>query len=299
MTATGTSAEHSQNPRPGGTWSLAGHEVARVGYGAMQLPHLDDPADARSVIRRARDLGVDHVDTALFYGHGFSNECLAAELGSDEGVVVVTKVGARPSKRGPVPLASAQRPEELREGVVENLRTLRRERLDVVNLRHIPRFGFPKGPRQHVKIEDQLAEMVAMREEGLIGAIGLSTVTAEQLTQSLPAGIVCVQNAYSLVSRGDEDVLDICRAEGIAWVPYFPLGGTYPGSPKVRKNAVARQIADELGTTPAQVGLAWLLQHAENTMLIPGTSSIDHLEQNVAVGDLELSEDQMARLDAI
>ena len=181
----------------------------------------------------------------------------------------------------------------------DNLRSLRAERLDVVNMRRITPRSFPLAPSQIVKLDDQVAEMVTLRDQGLIGHIGLSTVSAAELRSALPAGIVCVQNRYALTSRRQEPVLDIARAEAVAWVPYFPLGGAFPGSAKVTHEPVVQQIAREVGASPAQVGLAWLLQHAPNMLVIPGTTSISHVEQNVAAGSIELSAEQVARLDAI
>lgn len=286
-------------PHPGGVHPMAGRDVARVGYGTMQLPRLKDAAAARKVLRRAFELGVDHFDTAHFYGDGTANDHLARELGAERGVVIATKVGARPAKRGPMPMAPAQRPEELRQEVLDNLRSLRTEHLDVVNMRRIAPGTFPMGPRQMVDFDDQMAAMVAMRDEGLIGAIGVSTVSLAELRRALPAGIVCVQNWYSLTARKHEPLLELCRAEGIAWVPYFPLGGAHPGSTKATREPVVQEIAGAIGATPAQVGLAWLLHHAGNTLLIPGTASVDHLEQNVAAGSVRLDEQAMARLDEI
>lgn len=285
--------------RPGGVYTMGAHEVARVGYGAMQLPRQKDPEEARRVVRRAYELGVNHFDTAHFYEDGLVNGYLADALPSTEDVVIVTKVGARPAERGPLPMLAAQRPEELRQQVLDNLRSLRTDHLDVVNMRRIAPGRFPAGPSQWVSLDDQMAEMVAMREEGLIGAIGLSTVSLEELRGVLPAGIACVQNRYSLTARGHEPLLDLCREEGIAWVPYFPLGGAFPGSAKVTHEPVVQEIAERIGASPAQVGLAWLLHHAENALLIPGTSSLDHLEQNVATGSVELDETDMDRLDGI
>lgn len=284
---------------PGGSFALAGREVARVGYGTMQLPRMTDPDAARKVLRRAYELGVSHFDTAYFYGDGTANRHLADALGSEPDVVVVTKVGARPARRGPMPLMPAQRPEQLRAQVHDNLRSLAVERLEVVNMRRIPPGSFPLAPSQMVKFDDQMAEMIALREEGLIGHIGLSTVGTAELRAALPAGIVCVQNQYSLVSRKQGPVLDLARTEGIAWVPYFPLGGAMPGLAKVTHEPVVQQIAHEVGATSAQVGLAWLLHHAPNVLLIPGTTSIAHLEQNVAAGSIALDADQVARLDAL
>ncbi|MFD6138331.1 aldo/keto reductase [Promicromonospora sp. NPDC060271] len=285
--------------RPGGTYPLAGREVARVGYGTMHLTRLDDAAAARTLLRRAYELGVNHFDTADFYGDGGANALLADALGSQPDIVVVTKVGARPAARGPLPMIAAQRPEELRTQVEDNLRTLRVDHLDVVNLRRIPAGTFPMPPSQVVPFDDQLAAMVALRDEGVVGHLGLSTVSADELRAALPAGIVTVQNRYSLTARKHEPVLAIARAEGISWAPYFPLGGAVPGAAKVTHEPVVQQVAAEIGATPAQVGLAWLLHHCPNTLIIPGTTSIDHLEQNVAAGSIELSPDQMARLDGI
>jgi len=152
---------------------------------------------------------------------------------------------------------------------------------------------------QIVDLDDQLAAMIALRDEGKIGAIGISNVPLDVLRRALPAGIVCVQNAYSLLDRGHEEMLDFCVAQDIAWVPFFPLGSSFPGFPKVADNAVVRKIADELGVTGAQVGLAWLLAHAPNTLLIPGTRSIGHLDENVGAGDVALSAGAIARLDAV
>jgi pyridoxine 4-dehydrogenase len=152
---------------------------------------------------------------------------------------------------------------------------------------------------QIVDLDDQLAEMIALRDEGKIGGIGVSSVPLEILQRALPAGIACVQNSYSLLDRSQEEMVDVCVQAGIAWVPYFPLGSAFPDFPKVTDNPVVREIATELGATPAQVGLAWLLAHAPTTLLIPGTRSIAHLEENLGAGDVTLSADALARLDAI
>ncbi|GGL92285.1 oxidoreductase [Streptomyces fumigatiscleroticus] len=294
VTATGV-------PRPGGAGLLAGHTVSRVGYGAMQLERLrGDRAAAVSLLRRAIGLGVDHLDTAEFYGHGFVNEVIREAVEPGDGVVVVTKVGAEPDAQGPVPLRLAQRPEQLRAGVENNLRTLGTDRLAVVNVRRADIGpGLRAAGDQAVDLDDQLAVMTAMRDEGKIGAIGLSNVTLDDLHRALPAGIVCVQNAYSLVSRGDEDMLRLCAAEGIAWVPYFPLGSAFPGLPKVTDEPAVQAAARALGSTPAQVGLAWLLHHAPNVLLIPGTADTGHLEANIAVGALGLDEATLTELDAV
>jgi pyridoxine 4-dehydrogenase len=169
----------------------------------------------------------------------------------------------------------------------------------VVNLRRLDLGpGLRAEGDQIVDLDDQLAEMIALRDEGKIGAIGISNVPLEVLQRAQPAGIVCAQNAYSVLDRSHEGMLDFCVAEDIAWVPFFPLGSAFPGLPKVTDNAVVREIAADLGATPAQVGLAWLLAHAPNTLLIPGTRSIAHLEENISAGDVTLSADTLARLDA-
>lgn len=285
--------------RPGGSFTLAGREVARVGYGTMQLPRMSDPDAARAVLRRAHELGVNHFDTAHFYGDGTANRNLADALGAETDVVVVTKVGARPARRGPMPMMPAQRPEQLRAQVHDNLRSLNADHLDVVNMRRIAPGSFPLAPSQMVRFDDQMAEMIALREEGLITHIGLSTVSDTELRAALPAGITTVQNQYSLTARKQEPTLEIARTEGISWAPYFPLGGAFPGSAKVTHEPVVQAVAEEVGASPAQVGLAWLLQHAPNVLLIPGTTSIAHLEQNVAAASVELSTQQVARLDSI
>lgn len=270
---------------------LGDRSVARVGYGAMALEHFaEDRAAGAALLRTARDLGVDHVDTADFYGDGVANDVVRRAFGRSEDVVVVTKVGAR-RVDGDVPLALAQRPDELRQQVQENLRHLDRERLDVVNLRRADVGpGLVAEGDQLVDLDDQLAVLTAMRDEGLIGAIGMSAVTDEVLRRALPAGIVCVQNAYSLVDRHHGVVFDTCRAHGVAWVPYFPLGGAFPGSPKVTEQPVVQEAAAALGVSPAQVGLAWLLQQGGDVLLIPGTTSDVHLRENVASATVDLGE---------
>ena len=152
---------------------------------------------------------------------------------------------------------------------------------------------------QVVDLDDQLAEMIALRDEGKIGGIGVSSVPLAILQRALPAGIACVQNSYSLMDRSQEEMLDVCTAENIAWVPYFPLGSAFPGFPKASDNAVVIDIAGEVGATPAQVGLAWLLAHTPTTLLIPGTRSIAHLEENLGAGDVTLDAEAIARLDAV
>lgn len=290
----------TDKPQPGGTGSIGGHKVARIGYGAMQLfeTSLDD---AVAVLRRAIELGVNHIDTASFYGPGEVNRRIREALAPyPDDLVIVSKVGARFTGEGPIPLAAAQRPAELRAAVEDDLRQLGLDQVPVVNLRRMDLGpGVPADGDQIVDLDDQLAEMIALRDEGKIGGIGVSSVPLEILQRALPAGIACVQNSYSLLDRSQEEMVDVCAAEDIAWVPYFPLGSALPGLPKVSNNSVVVDIADELGVAPSQLGLAWLLAHAPTTLLIPGTRSIAHLEENLGAGDVTLSAEALKRLDAI
>ena len=290
----------TDKPRLGGTGSIGSHEVARIGYGAMQLFETS-PDDAVAVLRRAVELGVNHIDTASFYGPGEVNRRIRAALAPyPDDLVIVSKVGARFTGDEPIPLASAQRPADLRAAVEDDLSQLGLDQIPVVNLRRMDLGpGVQPEGDQVVDLDDQLAEMIALRDEGKIGGIGVSSVPLEILRRALPAGIACVQNSYSLLDRSQEEMLDVCTAAGIAWVPYFPLGSAFPGFPKVSNNPVVIDIAAELGVSPSQVGLAWLLAHAPTTLLIPGTRSIAHLEENLGAGDVTLSADALARLDAL
>jgi pyridoxine 4-dehydrogenase len=290
----------SDKPQPGGIGSIGAAAVARVGYGAMQLFETSAD-DAAAVLRRAVELGVNHIDTASFYGPGEVNRRIRAALAPyPDDLVIVSKVGARFTGEEPIPLAAAQRPGELRAAVEDDLSQLGLDCIPVVNLRRMD-LGPGVGAEgdQIVDLDDQLAEMVALRDEGKIGGIGVSSVPLDVLRRALPAGIVCVQNAYSLLDRSQEEMLAVCEAENIAWVPYFPLGSAFPGFPKVSDNPVVIDIAGEIGATPSQVGLAWLLAHAPTTLLIPGTRSIAHLEENLGTGDVTLGADSLARLDAV
>jgi pyridoxine 4-dehydrogenase len=289
---------------PGGRFMIGGAPVARIGYGAMQLAGpggrpAPDPARAREVLRRALELGINHVDTASFYGDGLANRLIREALHPyPDGLVLVSKVGAAEDASGA--LSAAQRPEQLRAQVETDLRQLGVERLGAVNLR---RLDHPPGilaeGDQLVDLDSQLAELVALRDEGKIGAIGLSAVSLEQLRQALPIGVACVQNVYSLLDRSGEPLLELCRQEGIAWVPFFPLGSAFPGRPKVTDRPEVIAIADRLDATPAQVGLVWLLVRAPNVLLIPGTTSPEHLQENIAADALELDVAARAELDAI
>jgi aryl-alcohol dehydrogenase-like predicted oxidoreductase len=283
------------------TGPLAGRTVSRVGYGAMQLERLRGDRDAAlALLRHALDLGVNHLDTAEFYGNTFVNGIIRDTIRPGDDVLVASKVGADPNPGGPIPLRPAQRPHELRASVEDNLKTLGTDRLGLVNLRRMDtRPGVLAEGVQLVDLDDQLEAMTAMRDEGKIGAIGLSSVTLEILRRALPAGIACVQNAYSLVSRDDEDMLELCVAEDIAWVPFFPLGSAFPGLPKVTDEPAVRTVAESLSRTPSQVGLAWLLHHAPNVHLIPGTATAGHLEENIAAGSIVFDDAMLATLDAV
>jgi pyridoxine 4-dehydrogenase len=266
----------------------------------MQL--FETPLDnAVAVLRRAIELGINHIDTASFYGPGEVNRRIRTALAPyPDDLIIVSKVGARYTGDDPVPLAPAQRPAELRAAVENDLSQLGLDQIPVVNLRRLDLGpGLAAEGEQIVDLDDQLAEMIALRDEGKIGAIGVSSVPLEILQRALPAGIACVQNSYSLLDRSQEAMLDVCNAEEIAWVPYFPLGSAFPGFPKASDNPVVIEVAGELGATPAQVGLAWLLAHAPTTLLIPGTRSIPHLEENLGAGEVALSPDALTRLDAI
>ncbi|HWH09665.1 MAG TPA: oxidoreductase [Solirubrobacteraceae bacterium] len=282
---------------------LAGRGVRRIGFGAMQLPgpHVfGPPADrdqALAVLRRAVELGVNHIDTAQYYGPDVSNELIHAALHPyPDDLVLVSKVGgARSSDGGWIP---AQRPAELRRGVEDNLRSLEVDRVDVVNLRLMGDVAVTGD--QVVPLSEQLGEMIALRDEGKIGGIGLSSVTLEQVEAGLAqTEIACVQNPMSLLSRDDQPTLDLCVDAGIAYVPFFPLGSAFPGQRHVSDDPVVQETAGRLGLTPAQVGLAWLLQHSPSILLIPGTSSVGHLEENVAAGDVALDAQALESLAAI
>ncbi len=281
------------------TFLLANRTVRRIGYGAMQLPGpgvMGPPRDhdeALRVLRRAVELGVNHIDTAQFYGPGVSNELIREALHPyPDDLAIVSKVGARRDAKGG--WIMAQSPADLRADVEENLRVLGTEQLTAVNLR---RMDEHPGDGPGVPFEDQLAEMVALREEGKIAGVGISTVSAEQVVTAIDAAdIVCVQNAFSLVDQEDREVLAECRAAGVAYAPYFPLGSAFPGMPKVTDQPDVQAVAARHGVPASRVGLAWVLAQGDNVLLIPGTSSVAHLEENMAAGDLTLSDQDLADL---
>jgi aryl-alcohol dehydrogenase-like predicted oxidoreductase len=281
--------------------TLAGRQVARVGYGAMQLTHGGhvEPAAARAVLRQAVEAGANHIDTAQFYGDGACNTLIREALAPyPAALVLATKVGAVNTAAGG--LVAAQRPAELRAQVEANLSTLGVDRIDIVDLR---RADTPPGivaeGEQVVDLDAQLAELIRLREEGKIGGIGLSNVDADQLRRALPAGIECVQNWDSVLERTSAPVLELCREQGIAWVPFCPLGSGFPNRPRVWQNPTVNAVAEEVGATPAQVALAWLLHDYDRTLLIPGTASPAHLAENIAAADVVLDAEAMARLDAV
>ena len=262
--------------------------VSRIGFGAMQLPGPGvfgpprDRGQAIAVLRRAAELGVDHIDTAQYYGPDVANELIRAALYPyPEGLALVSKVGARRDPSGGV--LRFDSPAQLTQGIEDNLRSLAVDHLAAVNLRLMD----DAGPGQ--RFDDQLTAMVGARDNGLIGGIGLSNVTREHLLHALAiTDIACVQNPMNLADRRSLPVLEECVARGIAFVPFFPLGAGFArGNPVLRSPQVA-SIAARLGRTPAQIALAWLLSFRPNILLIPGTSSVRHLEENMAVGDIEL-----------
>jgi aryl-alcohol dehydrogenase-like predicted oxidoreductase len=283
------------------TYSLGAFTVHRIGFGAMQLPGpgvIGPPRnhdEAVAVLRRAIELGVNHIDTAQYYGPDVSNQLIHEALHPYfDDLVLVSKVGAfRDDQGGWLP---GQRPEQLRSAVEDNLRSLATDRLGAVNLRLMEQHELPVD--QRVPLDEQLAEMVSLRDEGKIAGVGISTASRAQVEQAVAqADIVCVQNAFSLVDQNDTDVLDLCHSSGVAYVPYFPLGSAFPGMPKVTESAAVRAVAERVGASPAQVGLAWLLAHRDNVLLIPGTSSLAHLEENMKVASVTLTDADVAELE--
>jgi pyridoxine 4-dehydrogenase len=287
-----------QIPAPGGTARLAGRVVARIGFGAMQLERQGTDADAAvAVLRQAVGAGVNHIDTAQFYG-GCNALIRSALAPYADDLVLASKVGAE--RDGAGRLVPAQRPEQLRAQVEANLATLGADRLGVVNLRRLDAApGILAEGDQLVDLDDQLAELTALRDAGKIDGIGLSNVSARQLDRAAPVGIACVQNLYSVIDRTAEPVLERCRAHGVAWVPFFPLGSAFANRARVTDDPTVTAVAASIGVTPAQVGLAWLLAHYDRTLLIPGTSDPAHLAENIAAGTVVLPPAAIAALDQL
>jgi pyridoxine 4-dehydrogenase len=280
---------------PGGVFVLGDLPVTRMGYGAMQLagPHVFGPpadrAAAVAVLREAVELGITHIDTADYYGPRVTNEIIREALYPypDE-LHIVTKVGAARDDEGGWPQARA--PEQLRAQVHDNLRRLGLDVLDVVNLR----LGGLDSPEPGSLVEPFTA-LAELQQEGLIKHLGLSTVNAEQVAEAQSiAPVVCVQNLYNIANRSDDALIDALAAQGIAYVPYFPLGGFTP----LQSEALER-VASRLQTTAMSVALAWLMGRSENILLIPGTSSVAHLRENVTGAGLTIPETELAELDAI
>jgi pyridoxine 4-dehydrogenase len=281
---------------PGGTFTMAEDlTVTRMGYGAMQLagPQVfGPPADrdaAIAVLREVVKLGITHIDTSDFYGPYVTNQIIKEALAPyPDDLHIVTKVGAMRDAEGGWPHARA--PEQLRQAVHDNLANLGLDALDVVNLR----MGGLDSPTPG-SIAEPFTALAQMRQEGLIRHLGLSTVSAEQIAEAQTiAPIVCVQNFYNVAHRTDDDLIDALAAQGIAYVPYFPLGGFSP-----LQSDTLQAVATRLGVTPMAVALAWLLQRAPNILLIPGTSSVAHLRENVIGAGLTLPEDALAELNGI
>jgi pyridoxine 4-dehydrogenase len=281
----------------GGSYALPGTALAlkRMGYGAMQLagPQVWGPPrdmdEAVAVLREAVESGVNHIDTSDFYGPHVTNQIIKQALHPyPAGLVIVTKLGAkREADRSWVHARSRR---ELIDGVHDNLRNLGLEKLDVVNLR----VGAVAEPAEG-SIEEPLTALAELQDQGLVSHIGLSNITAEQLAEGQKiAKIVCVQNHYNLAHRDDDKFIDDLATQGIPYIPYFPLGGFSP-----LQSAAMDTTATELGATPMQVALAWLLQRSPNILPIPGTSSRGHLRENLAAADLKLPTAAVATLDAI
>lgn len=279
-----------------GTYSFAGRKVKRLGYGAMQLAGpsvFGPPRDhdvALAVLRAAVEAGVNHIDTSDFHGPHVTNRLIREALSPyPDDLLIVTKIGAR--RGDDASWLPAFEPDELTRAVEDNLTNLGLETLDVVNLRlmfdvHGPAEGSLAAP---------LKAVADLHRQGLVRHIGLSNVTPTQLEEARDiAAIVCVQNQYNLAHRNDDSFIDALAAEGIAYVPFFPLGGFNP-----LQSATLSDVAARLDATPMQVALAWLLQRSPNILLIPGTSSVAHLHENLAAASLTLPEDMVAKLNAM
>jgi pyridoxine 4-dehydrogenase len=281
----------------GGRFTFPGTSISvnRMGYGAMQLagPHVFGPPRDRdaatAVLREAVAAGIDHIDTSDAYGPHVTNEIIRAALHPyPKQLVIVSKLGAR--RGADASWLPAMAPAELRAALESNRRNLGLDAIEIVNLRAMHAQTPTEGP-----IEDELKVLIAMKKEGLIRHIGLSNVTARQVVAAQKlTEIVCVQNLYNLAYRGDDALIDTLAKQGIAYVPFFPLGGFSP-----LQSSTLSDVATELNATPLQVALAWLLQRAPNILLIPGTSSVGHLRENIAAATLQLPKQSMAKLDTI
>jgi aryl-alcohol dehydrogenase-like predicted oxidoreductase len=279
-----------------GTFRLGTRTVKRLGYGAMQLagPHVfgppKDPDAARAVLRTAVESGVNHIDTCDYYGPHVTNRLIREALHPyPSDLVLVTKIGAR--RGDDASWIPAFSPDELVQQVHDNLRNLQLDVLDAVNLRSM--YGI-HGPAEGL-LEPQLTALAELQRKGLVRHIGLSNVTPKQITDARKiCEIVCVQNFYNVAHRVDDALIDELARDGIAYVPFFPLGGFTP-----LQSSTLSDVAKRLGATPMQVALAWLLRRAPNILLIPGTSSVAHLKENLAAAELKLPDDAARALDGI
>ncbi|HEY3772983.1 MAG TPA: oxidoreductase [Solirubrobacteraceae bacterium] len=283
--------------------SLLGDKpVQRIGFGAMQLAGPGvfgpprDPDAARAVLRRAIELGVDHIDTSQFYGPDVVNDLIRDALYPyPDGLRLVTKVGARRDASGG--WLPAQSPADLREGVEDNLRSLQVERMDLVNLRLHSEAGAAAEPTA-----EQLGAMADLQRDGKLDLIGVSNATLDgvKMAYDLLGSLGEVQNAYSILDRSDDPVVDFCEEHGIAYVAYFPLGSAFGGGPKaLAADPAVAAVAEKHGATPSQIALAWLLHRCPRILLIPGTSSVSHLEENLAAGEIALDGEDMERLSQV
>jgi pyridoxine 4-dehydrogenase len=278
---------------------LGPFSVAPLGYGAMRLTGRNvfglpkDRGEALALLREAVERGVDHIDTAQYYGPDVVNELIREALSPyPPGLVIVSKVGAARDAHGGI--FAADSPTELRRGIEDNLRTLRIDTIPVVNLRLM------RGTEPDAYFDDQLASMVSARDDGLIAAIGLSNITLEHLLHALRSTeIACVQNAFHLLNRSSQPVLDECVQRGIAFVPFAPLGSGRTGPGSVLTVPAVVRLATRLARTPAQVALAWTLGVAPNILLIPGSASREHLRENLAAADLRLDPDALGELSGV
>jgi pyridoxine 4-dehydrogenase len=283
------------------TTYLGDKPINRIGFGAMQLAGPGvfgpprDPDAARAVLKRAIELGVDHIDTAQYYGPDVVNELIRDTLYPyPENLKLVTKVGGRRDEAGG--WMPAQTPDELREGVEDNLRSLRVERMDLVNLRLME-----EGEAPAVPLAEQLGELEDLRQEGKLDLIGISSAGREAVEQALGlAQISEIQNSYSVIDRQDEPIVELCREREIAYVPFFPLGSAFTGGPaKLAQDPTISKIAEKHRATASQIALAWLLARYERMLLIPGTNSVAHLEENIAAIEVQLDTGDLAELETV
>ena len=294
-TTTTTTPAAGTTALPGGTWTLGDLTVTRFGYGAMQLTGpgvMGPPADhgsALAVLRAAVEAGITHIDTSGAYGPGVTNALIRQALHPyPTEVHVVTKVGATSDAQGGWP--TARRPEDLRRRVHEDLDSLGLDVLDLVNLR----MGDAQGPRDG-SLAEAFETLVALQQEGLVRHLGVSNATRAQVEEAQGIGpVVCVQNLYNLAHREDDDLVDDLAAQGVAYVPFFPPGGFSP-----LQSSALSAVATRRGATPMAVALAWLLQRSPNVVLIPGTSSVAHLHENIAGAALALTSEDLAELERL